>query len=118
MLGGLNPCELLFELEQNSAGDHDEEGKGDDCSQPVVDFAGQAVQGGRSVPSWFDWAVGLCAGLLSDGSKPFNFGRPSLGRHRGDINPDPSVGALKHSPDLCRSTKDPTKSNQYSIALI
>ena len=38
LLGGLDPGELLFELEQNSAGDHNEEGEGDDGSQPVVDF--------------------------------------------------------------------------------
>jgi len=51
LLCGLNPRELLFELEQNSADDHDEEGKGDDCSQPIVDFASQAVQGLKIVPT-------------------------------------------------------------------
>lgn len=38
LLGGLDPSELLFELEQDPAGDHDKEREGDACSQPVVDF--------------------------------------------------------------------------------
>lgn len=51
MLGGLDPSELLFELEQDSAGDHDEEREGDDSSQPVVDFTREAVQGLKIVPT-------------------------------------------------------------------